>query len=210
MLCPAHISAAPPAPLRPHDPTTEGLECFTCRIRLASTRGRQVHHCGCCGERFTTCRDTQGRGFAICPNCPGTSVDSAEVPHRDPLADLLQGVHEADSWARMLASARQHFGELVADYLVPVAHRDRAHTYARLSVDAHRLDLRCALGFEAATSAPCDECSAGRLWTPVRTRADLLGVHLHGAGADTRPCDHPQYRQLGVGPERTSRDHLRL
>ncbi|OEV19447.1 hypothetical protein AN221_16655 [Streptomyces nanshensis] len=111
----------------------------------------------------------------------------------------------------MLASARTSFGDLVVGYLVQVFHKDWRHTYARLSLDAHRLDLRFAHRFEAAVSAPCEECSTGRLWTPVETVDDLLRVHLHGGkSGDAQPCDHPERRQRGVGPERTSTDHMRL
>ncbi|MEU0214705.1 hypothetical protein ABZ281_06085 [Streptomyces sp. NPDC006265] len=99
----------------------------------------------------------------------------------------------------------------MADYLVQVSHRDRSHTYTRLSVNAHRLDLRFASHVEAAVSASCGECSTGRLWTPVRTLDDLLRVHLRGEkSGDARPCDHPERRQYGVGAERTSLDHMRL
>lgn len=207
--CSTHISTAPPAPRRPHDPSTGRLRCFICRVRLASDQGRLAHHCTCCGERLSTCRDTEGRYFAVCTNCPANSEGSA--PSRDPLADLLRGDHEPDGWARMLASARTSFGDLVVGYLVQVFHRSGSHTYARLSVDAHRLDLRFAGHFEAAVSAPCGECSTGRVWTPVRTVDDLLLVHLHGGtSGDAQPCDHPERRQYGVGPERTSTDHMRL
>ncbi|MFI5986812.1 hypothetical protein ACIBEA_38870 [Streptomyces sp. NPDC051555] len=140
-------------------------------------------------------------------------MDGSPIPYGDPLADLLRGDHEADARARMMASAREHFGGLVADYLVPVEHRDRRHTYARLSVDTHRLDLRYADHFEAASSHPCDEldrCTAGRLWSPVQSRDELLHVYLNGVGDSTSPCDHPQFSGIQIGPERTSRDHLRL
>ncbi|MFE3558400.1 hypothetical protein ACFXKW_26590 [Streptomyces sp. NPDC059193] len=182
-------------------------------MRLASDRGRDRHHCRCCGERLSTCLDGAGMRFASCPTCGSFTSDGSPIPFSDPLADLLRGSHEADARARMMARARESFGDLVAGYLVPVERSDQRYTYARLSVDAHRLDLRYADHFEAASSHPCDEldrCTTGRLWTRVQSRDELLDVYLHGVGDSTSPCDHPQFGRVEIGHERTSSDHLRL
>ncbi|GHI52827.1 hypothetical protein Srubr_26730 [Streptomyces rubradiris] len=199
--CPAHRITSPPRPEVPHDAQASGWVCKGCLAPAGSAEERRRHHCPCCGERFSDGCTGQPRR-RTCPHCGTLDTHTGQwLPPADPMADFLRDRYTRTPWYRAWAEASARFGLDVAHHLVQVTTEiDQTHLYGQVVFGRHALGVRYgARGFEAASPCPRrDECRRGRVWTPVRTREDLLHVHLHGAGPGATGCDRPRMHPQGT------------